>query len=80
MNMTERCGACGTVGVTNSTGRFVSRDCLRSSELSAELSTTRAQVAELEAKLAQQESAEPVTVVRSSSYKVTGLNLTGSEG
>lgn len=45
--MTERCGACGTVGVTNSTGRFVSRDCLRSSELSAELSTTRAQVAEL---------------------------------
>mgnify|MGYP006921420734 CR=1 FL=1 len=34
--MTERCGACGTDGVTNSTGRFVSRDWLRASELKTE--------------------------------------------
>lgn len=30
--MTERCGACGTDGVTNSAGRFVSNDWLRANE------------------------------------------------
>jgi hypothetical protein len=39
--MTERCGACGTDGVTNSMGRFVSRDWLRASELSAECDRLR---------------------------------------
>jgi len=41
--MTERCGACGTDGVTNSTGRFVTSDWLRASELKTKLDELRAQ-------------------------------------
>ncbi len=34
--MTERCGACGTDGVTNSMGSFVNSDWLRASDVKAE--------------------------------------------